>query len=75
VVNIAHNAQNIVRALANGAITFIREADRAEAETWSIKMEATADHPAFAPRHRRGRRRCDMEVSAAPANAPSEAAE
>src|SRR5882724_6988867 len=25
--------------------------------------------------HRRGRRRCDMEVSAAPANAPSEAAE
>src|SRR5206468_11469165 len=25
--------------------------------------------------HRRSRRRCDMEVSAAPANAPSEAAE
>ena len=25
--------------------------------------------------HRRGQRRCDMEVSAAPANAPSEAAE
>jgi hypothetical protein len=36
VVNIAHNARNIVRALANGAIIFIREANRAKAETWSI---------------------------------------
>jgi hypothetical protein len=25
--------------MASGAIIFIREADRAEAETWSIKME------------------------------------
>jgi hypothetical protein len=55
----------------NGAIIFIRETDRAEAETWSIKMEATADHPAFAPRHRR----CDSDVSAASAQAASEAAE
>jgi hypothetical protein len=51
----------------NGAIIFIRETDRAEAETWSIKMEATADHPAFAPRHRRRGDR-DNSITSDPRN-------
>jgi hypothetical protein len=46
VVNIAHNARNIVRALANGAIIFIREADRAEAETWSDQRSRASFQPA-----------------------------